>query len=192
MTFDMTQDHATSDNRLLVGLFPNGAVSTAIELHRRQWWWPKGCHFPPLSRLHLTLGYLDEHEERCEERLLEALSQVRMKAFGLMLDQSGTWSNGVSVIQPAPHGQLFELRERIWSALQQADLMDLAKTSGWKPHITIARASERAACPTMSPIPWAVSEIRVVRSHFTTPFRHEHLAAISARHGLRRLTASLH
>lgn len=179
--------------QLLVGLFPDEQVQLEIEQNRQQWLWPHSSHFPPADRFHLTLGYVDEHSHaRCAERLIEAMSQVRMCSLELLLDYSCTWKNDVSVLEPAAHGELHRLRETIHCLIRQAGLVDRAKISEWKPHVTIARYAEGAACLPMSPISWPVSEIRVVRSHFTTPFHHEHLAAISARHGLRRLTASLH
>lgn len=175
--------------KLLVGLFPSRNVQIAIGRYRQQWWWPRGREFPPLDRLHLTLGYVEDHEEaHSAKRLIEALSHVRMQRLELLLDQAGTWRNDVSVIQPAPHAGLRELRESVWRAIRQARFVDQVRIAGWKPHITIARKSERAACPVLSPIRWSVDEVRVVRSHFgkdKSLFRHERLASISERDGLR-------
>jgi len=174
--------------QLLVGLFPDRNVQLAIERHRQQWLWPRTSRFPPIDRLHLTLGYVEDHAQaRCAQRLIDALSDVRMQSLELLLDYAGTWSNDVSVVQPAPHNGLRKLRQTIWRVIRKAGLTDQAPLAGWTPHITIARESEGAACPTMSPIPWAVNEIRLVRSHFTVPFRHEGLASISAQEGMRIL-----
>ena len=96
----------TERNRLLVGLFPTMQVQAAIEAHRKDWWWPRDCSFPP-------------------------------EGFSL------------------------QVRGRRWN-----------------PHVTIARDAERAARPmSLKPIRWTATEFRLVRSHFTHPFRHEALAS---------------
>jgi len=88
-------------NRLLVGLFPTTQVQAEIEAHRKDWLWPKGCSFPPVERMHLTLQYLDDQQGHAEQCLRTALAAVSMQPLQLTLDSSCTWANDVSVVQPS-------------------------------------------------------------------------------------------
>lgn len=166
----------TESKRLLIGLFPTEPVQAAIHAHRQDWWWPRRCSFPPQERLHLTLQYLDDLKGDDERRLRAALSGVTMQPLDLMLDRSGTWARNelpVSVVQPSEHQGLRRLQHDISLALRRSGF-SLLVPRGWTPHITIARDSERAAGPmSIEPIHWFDREFRLVRSHFTRPFRHE-------------------
>ncbi|SCX46042.1 RNA 2',3'-cyclic phosphodiesterase [Variovorax sp. EL159] len=165
-------------NRLLIGLFPDEAVRTEIKAHRDDWLWPRSSRFPPEDRWHLTLEYLHDQDEFAERRLRAALAQVSLPTLELTLDHSCTWNNDVSVVQPADHQGLRALQAHIEHAVHRAGFRSLIR--GWNPHVTIARDAEHAACPTLSPIRWNVREFRLVRSHFTRPFRHELLASYPA------------
>ncbi|HEX7863666.1 MAG TPA: 2'-5' RNA ligase family protein [Variovorax sp.] len=168
----------TEHNQLLVGLFPSTQVQTEIEAHRKDWLWPKGCSLPPAERLHLTLQYLDDQQGDAEQRLRVALAEVPVRPLQLTLDSSRTWSNDVSVMQLSEHEGLRSLQHDISHALLRAGFSLLVSERGWKPHITIARNSRRAASPrSLKPIGWSATEFRLVRSHFTYPFRHELLGS---------------
>jgi len=168
----------TERNRLLVGLFPTMQVQAEIEAHRKGWWWPKDCSFPPEERLHLTLQYLDDQQGDAERRLRTALSEVSARPLQLTLDRSCTWSNDVSVVQPSEHEGLRRLQRDISCALLQAGFSLQVRGRKWNPHLTIARDAERAARPmSLKPIRWTATEFRLVRSHFTHPFRHEALGS---------------
>lgn len=165
-------------NRLLVGLFPTTQVQAEIEAHRKDWLWPKGCSFPPVERMHLTLQYLDDQQGHAEQCLRTALAAVSMQPLQLTLDGSCTWANDVSVVQPSEHEGLRRLQHDISRALVQAGFALRVGERGWTPHITIARNSGQAAAPrSLKPIRWTATEFRLVRSHFTYPFRHEPLGA---------------
>jgi 2'-5' RNA ligase len=162
--------------QLLIGLFPTREVQVDIETHRKDWLWPRGCSFPPQERLHLTLQYLDDQREDAEQRLRAALADVSMQPLELTLDRSCTWSNNVSVMQLSEHEGLRRLQRDITHVLLRAGFPLLVHV--WTPHITIARHSEHAAGPTLrTPIRWTATEFRLVRSHFTSPFRHELLGS---------------
>lgn len=164
--------------RLLVALFPDREVQRAISEHRQGWWWTKNCSFPPAERLHLTLQYLDDQQGGDEWRLRAALAGVPMQPLQLTLDSSCTWTNDVSVVQPSEHEGLRRLQLDITHALRRARFPLLVRERSWAPHITIARNSRRAASPrSFEPIRWTATEFRLVRSHFTHPFRHEALAS---------------
>ncbi|SDX86924.1 2'-5' RNA ligase [Variovorax sp. YR634] len=165
-------------NKLLVGLFPAREVQAEIEAHRKNWWWPRGCSFPPVDRLHLTLQYLPDQQGNAEQRLRAALAEVSMQPLQLTLDRSCTWSNDASVVQPSEHEDLRRLQYDISRALVRAGFSLDVHVRGWTPHVTIARDAERAARPTsLKPIRWTATEFRLVRSHFTYPFRHEPLGS---------------
>ncbi|RIX76788.1 RNA 2',3'-cyclic phosphodiesterase [Acidovorax cavernicola] len=165
--------------QLLIGLFPPANVRAGILAHRADWWWPRGCTMPPAGRLHLTLCYLPDHQGEAEQRLRATLACVPMPPLDLTLDSSGTWRNDVSVVCPAAHDGLREFHDALMRALRQTGFISYA--GSWTPHVTIARKTERAACPAhLPPIQWAAREFRLVRSHFTHPFRHELLDAYPA------------
>ncbi|RQO42109.1 RNA 2',3'-cyclic phosphodiesterase [Variovorax sp. KBW07] len=165
-------------SQLLIGLFPDEPVRAEIKAHCDDWWWPRGCHFPPANRWHLTLQYLDDQDEFAERRLRAALARVSLPALELTLDHSCTWRNDISVVQPADHQGLRALQAHVEHAVHRAGFVPLVR--GWNPHVTIARDAEHAACPPLKPIRWNVREFRLVRSHFTQPFRHELLASYPA------------
>lgn len=168
----------TEPNQLLVGLFPTIQVQAEIEAHRKDWWWPKDCSFPPEERLHLTLQYLDDQQGDAERRLRAALAEVSARPLQLTLDSSCTWNNDVSVVQPSEHEGLRRLQRDISRALLQAGFSLQVRGRRWTPHVTIARDAERAARPiSLKPIRWTPTEFRLVRSHFTQPFRHEALGS---------------
>lgn len=168
----------TESRQLLIGLFPTEPVQAAIHAHRQDWWWPKRCSFPPQERLHLTLQYLDDQQGDAERHLRAALSGVTMQPLDLTLDRSCTWVDNedpVSVVQLSEHQGLRRLQHDISLALRRSGFSSRL-SGGWTPHITIARNSEHAAGPmSLEPIHWTASEFRLVRSHFTRPFRHEPL-----------------
>lgn len=169
----------TERKKLLIGLFPDRWVQARIGEHRNSWWWPRNCTFPPEERLHLTLQYLDDLNAIAEQRLRDALAEVAMPPLELTLDRSGTWSNDVSVVQPAEHEGLRVLHDDLQRALLRAGFVSNVRS--WTPHITIARDAKGAACPLLPPIRWRPREFRLVRSHFTRPFRHELLASYPVR-----------
>lgn len=162
--------------QLLIGLFPGRRVQAEIKAHCNDWWWPRNCTFPPEERLHLTLQYLDDLDEAAEQRLRATLAEVAMPPLELTLDRSCTWPNGVSVVQPAEHEGLRALHGHLQRALLRAGFV--SRVRGWTPHVTIARDTECAARPPcLPPIRWKAQEFKLVRSHFTRPFRHELLAS---------------
>ncbi|MGJ7498825.1 2'-5' RNA ligase family protein [Variovorax sp. ZT5P49] len=163
--------------KLLIGLFPASEVQAEIEAHRKDWWWPRDCSFPPEERLHLTLQYLDDQQGYAEQRLRAALAEVSMQPLQLTLDRSCTWSNDASVVQPSEHEGLRCLQHDISRALLRAGFPLRVGIRGWTPHVTIARKAEHAAAPSLKPIRWTATEFRLVRSHFTYPFHHEPLVS---------------
>lgn len=168
----------TVQRQLLIALFPTEEVRAGIEAHRKNWLWPAGCSFPPKERLHLTLQHLDDQQGDAERRLLAALAEVPAQPLQLALDRCGTWSNDVAVIQPSEHEDLRALQHDISHVLLRAGFSLHVPVRGWTPHITIARKAEHAASPAVpQPIRWTATEFRLVRSHFTSPFRHELLGS---------------
>jgi len=167
------------EREFLIGLFPDAAVQAAIKAHCAEWWWPVGHYFPPGHRLHLTLHCLEDRGRPVEDLLREALAEVPRQPLELTLESSCTWSNDISVVQPAAHEGLHALHEDIARAVRRIGLATGAASGrSWNPHITIARRSERAAGPgCLAPIRWKVREFRLIRSHRGNFFYHEPLAS---------------
>lgn len=167
--------------KLLIGLFPSREVQAQIKAHCKEWWWPAHSTFPPKERLHLTLQYINDLDTAAEQHLRATLAGVAAPPLELTLDRSCTWPNDVCVVQPAAHEGLRALHGHVERALLHAGFVSRAHNS-WMPHITIARHTEGAAGPScLMPIRWKAQEFRLVRSHFTYPFRHELLASYPLR-----------
>ena len=164
---------------LLIALFPEPDVQAAIEMHRKDWIWPKGHYFPRGPRLHLTLHCFGDQPKAVEKRLREALAQVRVQPMNLVLDSSRTWRNDIAVLQPAEHGVLRALHADIGRAVQKAGIV--TETPTFTPHITIARRTEGAAYPmSLPPIPWRVRKFLLVRSFTAHPVEHKVLGTYEA------------
>ncbi|MDH6166290.1 2'-5' RNA ligase [Variovorax boronicumulans] len=164
---------------LLIALFPEPEVQTAIEAHRKDWIWPKGHYFPRGPRLHLTLHCFGDQPKAVEKQLCEALAQVRVQPMNLVLDSSRTWRNDIAVLQPAEHGALRTLHADIGRAVQKAGIV--TETPTFTPHITIARRTEGAAYPmSLPPIPWRVRKFLLVRSFTSHPVEHQVLGTYEA------------
>jgi 2'-5' RNA ligase len=164
---------------LLIALFPERDVQSAIEKHREDWIWPKGHYFPRGSRMHLTLHCFADQPPAVEKRLREALAQVRVQAMHLVLDSSRTWRNKIAVVRPAKHEGLRVLYTNISRAVQKAGIV--TETPTFTPHITIARRTEGAAYPmSLPPIPWRVRKVLLVRSFTSHPVEHQVLATYEA------------
>lgn len=162
---------------LYAWLKPDETVQAAIAEHRAQWVWrtqPKPS-LPKPHRLHMTLCHISPQGDAAVEGIRQALADVHMAGFELLLDWSGVWThNGIAIVRPQPNAAL--------DALQQAVVRQLApwlsgRHEQWAPHITIARNALRAAAPAMPPVRWPVREFQFVRSWLKTrPVWHEVLA----------------
>ena len=176
------------DTQLLIALFPDHGVQSAIRRHCDDWLWPNGHYFPAGPRLHLTLHCFEDQAPADEMRLRAALAEVPMHPLELMLDRSRTWRNDISVVQPAEHEGLRALHDAVAHAVRRAGI-DARWPAKWTPHITIARHTEGAARPPqMEPIRWTATEFKLVRSHLASPMHHELLAS----YGVRQDAARLH
>jgi 2'-5' RNA ligase len=126
--------------RLFVGLeLPSSckAVLVAIDPHLT------GLRWLPEEQLHLTLSFLGDVEASADDRLREALREVRVPPFFLPLRGLGVFNSRgrPSVVWAGVgkgHPHLFGLHRRIQDAVLYAGLE--ADLKPFHPHVTIGRA----------------------------------------------------
>jgi RNA 2',3'-cyclic 3'-phosphodiesterase len=126
--------------RLFVGLQLPSSCKTALfglDPHL------PGLRWLPEEQLHLTLSFLGEVEASVEDRLLQALSDVRVPPFFLPLRGVGVFNSRsrpsvvwVGVGKGHPH--LFALHQRIQDAVLCVGLE--ADLKAFHPHVTVGRA----------------------------------------------------
>jgi len=128
----------------------------------------KGLYWIPEQQLHLTLCFLGQVEAPAEDRLREALNEVRVPPFFLPL-------RGVGVFNPRErpsvvwvgvgkgHPHLFLLHRRIQDAVLKVDLEPDLKP--FHPHVTVGRA-KGISCQALQPF---------LRSNAETEFGLEHV-----------------
>jgi 2'-5' RNA ligase len=126
--------------RLFVGLeLPSSckAALQALDPHL------SGLRWLPEEQFHLTLSFLGEVETLAEDRLYQALCEVRVPPFFLPLRGVGFFNSGglPSVVWAGVgkgHPHLFALHRRIQDAVLSAGLE--ANLKPFHPHVTIGRA----------------------------------------------------
>lgn len=125
--------------RLFIGLeLPENCRKTLVAIDPGV----KGVRWLPAENMHLTLSFLGDVEPGGEERLGEALQEVRLPAFFLPIRGVGVFGGAhPSVVWAGVghgHPHLFALHKRIQDAVLHSGLEpDL---SPFHPHITIGRA----------------------------------------------------
>jgi 2'-5' RNA ligase len=102
-----------------------------------------GLRWLPKEQLHLTLSFLGEVEAAAEDRLRQALGEVRVPPFFLPLRGVGVFDSGsrpsvvwVGVGKGHPH--LFALHRRIQDAILRVGLEPDLRP--FHPHVTVGRA----------------------------------------------------
>lgn len=161
--------------RLFLALWPDHAVRRQLASAQQAWHWPVRAARVPPDRLHLTLHFLGEVQERDAHALAAALPPCTAP-FTLRLDRAALWPQGIAVLESSdtPAGL----------AALHADLGALLHTQGlrvearaFRPHVTLARHAQ-GAMPPAEPqaIEWAVHGYALVRSHAGTPLRYEPIA----------------
>src|ERR1700722_16828731 len=146
--------------RLFVGLeLPANCKAALFELDPQL----PGLRWLPKEQLHLTLSFLGEVEAPAEDRLRQALGEVRVPPFFLPLRSVGVFNSRnrpsvvwVGVGQGHPH--LFALHQRIQDAVLSVGLE--ADLKPFHPHVTIGRARDISS-QVLQPF---------VRSHAETEF----------------------
>jgi RNA 2',3'-cyclic 3'-phosphodiesterase len=126
--------------RLFVGLELSSTIKAALfglDPHL------PGLRWLPEEQLHLTLSFLGEVEATAEDRLRQALGEVRVPPFFLALRSVGVFDAGgrpsvvwVGVGKGHPH--LFALHSRIQDAVLRVRLEPDLKP--FHPHVTVGRA----------------------------------------------------
>ena len=146
--------------RLFVGLeLPSSCKTALLALDPHL----SGLRWLPEEQLHLTLTFLGDVEALAEERLREALREVRVPPFFLPLRGVGVFnSRGRPSVAWAGvgkgHPHLFALHRRIQDAVLFAGLE--ANLKPFHPHVTIGRA-KGISQQTLEPF---------IRSHAETEF----------------------
>jgi RNA 2',3'-cyclic 3'-phosphodiesterase len=129
-----------STKRLFVGLeIPSSCKMALLALDPHL----TGLRWLPEKQLHLTLSFLGNVEPSAEDRLRQALQEVRVPPFFLPLCGIGVFDSHGSpsvvwtgVGQGHPH--LFALHRHIQHAVLHAGLEPDLKS--FRPHVTLARA----------------------------------------------------
>ena len=126
--------------RLFVGLELSSTIKAALfglDPHL------PGLRWLPEEQLHLTLSFLGEVEAAAEDRLRQALGEVRVPPFFLPLRSVGVFDAGgrpsvvwVGVGKGHPH--LFALHSRIQDAVLRVGLEPDLRA--FHPHVTVGRA----------------------------------------------------
>jgi 2'-5' RNA ligase len=102
-----------------------------------------GLRWLPEEQLHATLSFLDRVGSDQEERLREALAEVRVPAFFLPIQGIGTFGGARPTVVWAGlgkgHPHLFALHKRIQDAVLRAGLE--ADLRPFHPHITLGRVN---------------------------------------------------
>jgi 2'-5' RNA ligase len=128
--------------RLFVGLeLPANCKAALFELDPQL----PGLRWLPKEQLHLTLSFLGEVEASAEDRLRQALGEVRVPPFFLPLRSMGVFNsrNRPSVLWVGVgkgHPHLFALHQRIQDAVLSVGLE--ADLKPFHPHVTIGRAKD--------------------------------------------------
>lgn len=161
--------------RLFLALWPDDAVRERLALAQSRWVWPARAAPVPRERLHLTLHFLGEVDERAAAALAAALPPLAAP-FTLQLDRPALWPQGIAVIEPSsvPPGL----------AALHADLAALLRGHGlpvevrhFRPHVTLARHAHGATpIDEVSPIEWRATGYALVRSVAGSPLRYEPIA----------------
>src|SRR3984893_15464459 len=128
--------------RLFVGLELPATCKTALfELDPHL----PGLRWLPKEQLHLTMSFLGDYETSVEERLHQALSEVRVPSFFLPLRSVGVFNSRghpsvvwVGVGKGHPH--LYALHRQIQDAVLSAGLQ--ADLKPFHPHVTVGRARD--------------------------------------------------
>lgn len=102
----------------------------------------KGLRWLPAAQMHLTMSFLGEVAPADEERLREALAEVRVPPFFLPIQGVGTFGGPhPSVVWAGVgrgHPHLFALHKHIQDAVLRAHLEPDLRP--FHPHVTIGRA----------------------------------------------------
>lgn len=149
--------------RLFLALWPDEAVRRQLVSAQRAWLWPARAARVPADRLHLTLHFLGEIQEREAHALAAALPPCKL-TFTLRLDRAALWPQGIAVLEPsdAPAG-LAALNADLASLLRAQGLRVEARA--FRPHVTLARHAQGSMPPAELPtIEWAVRGYALVRS----------------------------
>lgn len=139
---------------------PPPQVRTAIDAHRKGWYWRPGQKLAPIERLHMTLWFLgDEVSAAHEHAIRHELRSVRVPAPQIVLRVPDTWRNHVAVLMPQDSPDLRSLHSAIGEAI------GAASDPQWQPHVTLARKALHARPPeAIEPIRWTVRDFALVHS----------------------------
>lgn len=103
----------------------------------------KGLEWLPAEQLHVTISFIGPVKATQEERLRDALGEVRLPAFFLPIQGVGTFGGAHPRVVWAGlgkgHPHLFALHKRVQDAVLHAGLEPDLKP--FHPHITLGRAT---------------------------------------------------
>lgn len=161
--------------RLFLALWPADAVRDRLLAAQRQWAWPAGAAPVPRERLHLTLHFLGEVDERAAAALAAALPPLAAP-FMLQLVRPALWPQGIAVIEPSSVPPALATLHAELAALLRGHGLQL-EARRFRPHVTLARHAQGATPPgEVSPVEWRATGYALVRSVAGPPLRYEPIA----------------
>lgn len=147
--------------RLFYALWPDDATRDALAA----WQFAVSGKKVPPQNLHITLVFLGNQPARIVPELTRILATLPAHAISLKLDDMGYFAHNRISWAGMKHrpARLVQLHHRLTTALQEKNIA-FDNRNDFKPHITLARHSNRAGIPDLKPITWHAKHLVLVKS----------------------------
>lgn len=151
--------------RHFFALWPDPAAATKLAVLARELAEASGGKPVPREKIHLTLAFLGEVEGDALERALEVAGTIRVAAFEVRLDRTGSFRGArvgwAGCESPAPG--LVDLAGQLAQALKAAGFALEARP--FAPHVTLARKIRTSIGRSpIEPVNWRAGAFALVRS----------------------------
>jgi 2'-5' RNA ligase len=163
-------DHNTSSSRLFLAAVPD--ADTAQRTHRLAEALKRAHKFDgkivEAERLHVSLFFLGELQERVARMACEATEEVRVPPFEVLFDRSVTFRGkpgNQPLVLTGDDGldRLKSFRRTLGVAMSSKGLGSLAKKE-FTPHVTLLYAERNVEELPIEPIGWTVNEFVLIHS----------------------------
>jgi 2'-5' RNA ligase len=151
--------------RLFFALWPDEQVRARLARCARELRTSCGGRPVPAQRLHMTLAFLGDADDKKIEEVERAAGEVAPRALSLVLDQPGYWKHnrivwaGASAVPAGLAELVLELRGALARSRIAFDPKPFAA------HVTLLRdARKPRAMPALEPIAWDVQGFALLRS----------------------------
>ena len=154
----MSQSH-----RLFFALWPDNVTRHTLA----RWQSALSGRKIPVNNLHMTLIFLGAQSKEKIPVLSQLITTISFNAIELIIDKVGYFSRSQiswAGIQNAP-ATLFQLHAKLSKALLQQSI-SFDNRKNFKPHITLARHSNRPNKVDFKPIIWKADQLVLVESRF--------------------------